>query len=65
MVDFLGMVALFTLLHRADVGENLPLCSMPLLAIFSDLQALNIQVAHPPMLKVGVICCRHGHHFVC
>ena len=66
MVGFLGMVALLTLMHGADVarGEGAAVLQPVIGLVVQDLQALGVQVAHVPMPKVGVICCRHGHWFV-
>ena len=65
MVGFLGMVAVFALLHP-DVArtERAAVLQAVIGRVAQDLQALGVQVDHAPMPKVDVICCRHGHCFV-
>ena len=67
MVGFLGMVALFAFLNRVDIakGEHPAVLQAVIGRVVKDLQDLSVQVAHTPTPKVGVICCRHGHYFVC
>ena len=65
-MGFLRVVALFGLLHRADVAGRV--CAAALQAVIGrvvyNIQASSVHVAHPPMPKVGVARCRHDHLFV-